>query len=114
MDNIIYARLNGKQFRAVNMAKGPWSLLDAFEDADKALSMHTNKQMHHMSVPTRASGNLMGVSASASTDVKNNIREAAISFIGPDDFEGKTSALWMNHRGVTYCDQVNRLTPYNE
>ena len=114
MDNIIYARLNGKQFKAVNMAKGPWSLLDAFEDTDKALSMHANKQMHHMSVPTRASGDLMRVSTSASPDVKNSVREAAISFIGPDNFEGKTFALWINQRGVTHCDLVNRLTSHNK
>ena len=97
MDNIIYARLNGKQFKAVNMAKGPWSLLDAFEDADKALSMHANSQMHRTSVPARESCRLMRVSTSASTDVKDSVREAAISFIGPDNFEGKTSASWINH-----------------
>ena len=99
MNNLIYARLNGKQFKAVNTAKGPWSLLDALEDTDKTCDKNENNQKHHMSVPTRASGKR--VSTSNLIDITEVIREAAISFIGPNNLEGKIFALCINQQGVS-------------
>ena len=98
MDNLVYARLNGKQFKAVNTAKGPWSLLDALEDTGKTYDTNVDPKRHHMLVPTRASEER--VSTSNLTNVTEIIREAAISFIGPDNFEGKVFALCINQQGV--------------
>ena len=100
MDNIIYARLDGKQFKAVNTAKGPWSLLSSFENTNETFDMHANDQRNPMSVPTRASCSLLRVSTSNLLDVTNVIYQTAISFIGSDNFEGKIFALRISHQDV--------------
>ena len=91
--NLVYAKLNTRQFTAVNTTKGPWALLDALQYKDR---QHKTRLFDDSTVTSLYVGKAPAISTKepqSLNDVTEIVRNIAAKLIGYDSFEGEAQIL---------------------
>ena len=91
--NLVYAKLNTRQFTAVNTTKGPWTLLDAlqYKDGEHKTSLSDDSTVTSLDVEKALAISIK--EPQSLNDVTEIIRNIAANLIGSDSFEGETQIL---------------------